>query len=207
MLALENKGLRLADRNRKTAEAQSANQTDARKDPVDVDWSSEPLADLIGHILTDHHARMMRTLPLISELLAGSPAGAPPNLARAFAQFRRELEYEMRVEELVLFPIVVQMESDCVPGKCAPGMPFGRLDEAADVLHHDHTRLAETLGEMRLVTGFYAVPQGAGRALRSLYRELSNLDADFARHSMLEDEILIPRALAMQPKRPAEAAR
>ena len=85
-------------------------------------------------------------------------------------------------------------------------MPFGRLDEAADVLNREHIRLAETLGEIRSLTGGYEVPPGSSRALRALDRELANLDADFARHRLIEDDVLFPRALAMQPKRPAEAA-
>jgi regulator of cell morphogenesis and NO signaling len=160
-------------------------------DPVAVenaDWTAVPLAELCGHIVDTHHARLRWELPRVSELTtrALDAHGADlPELAEVqevFESMRRELEEHIADEESHLFPRLVAGE---VPGPA----------ELAE-LEREHDGAGAAMHRLRTLTHGY----DSGRALcnthRALLDGLHGLELDLHQHVHEENNILFPRALA-----------
>ncbi len=60
------------------------------------------------------------------------------------------------------------------------------------------TRLAEMLRSLRSVTNDYTVPEDACISYRTLYDALRGFESDLHQHIHLENNILFPRAVAME---------
>ena len=67
----------------------------------------------------------------------------------------------------------------------------------------EHEAVRGILVELREVTGGYAPPGDSCASFQALYAGLKELEADLHRHIHLENNILFPRALALEEGRPA----
>jgi iron-sulfur cluster repair protein YtfE (RIC family) len=80
----------------------------------DPDGNAAPLRGLIKHIVETHHAYLQTELPALDKLIARlaqqCPGGAIlPELHRAIKHLNRELELQMRKEETILFPAILEL--------------------------------------------------------------------------------------------------
>jgi len=62
----------------------------------------------------------------------------------------------------------------------------------------EHESAGEALREMRDLTAGYTLPAGACNTFRVLYFELEEMERDLHRHVHLENNILFPRAVALE---------
>jgi regulator of cell morphogenesis and NO signaling len=63
---------------------------------------------------------------------------------------------------------------------------------------HEHEDAGRALDELRRLTGGYQPPTGACTTFRGLYHGLAELEADLHRHILLENNVLFPRATALE---------
>jgi regulator of cell morphogenesis and NO signaling len=170
----------------------------------DRDWVTAPLADLVGHILATHHEyvrREIERLPHLIDKVCAVHGANHPELERireTFAGLADELRMHMMKEEMVLFPYVVRMEA--AAARQAPMMPppFGTVQNPVAMMVHEHDSAGEALREIRAVSNGFAVPDGACASFRGLYESLAAFEADLHQHIHLENNILFPRAIAME---------
>jgi len=160
------------------------------------------LKELIDHILAVHHMYLRRELPLIEqrinevrELEADSLRG----LAGVFAGLKAELEMHMRKEEMILFPHIVRAEQSVQAGRPWAPPPFGSFGNPIQVMEHEHDSAIHALDEMRRLTNGYRLPEDADDNRRVLYAGLEGLERDLRVHIHLENDILFPRSMAMEP--------
>jgi regulator of cell morphogenesis and NO signaling len=173
--------------------------------PQEKDWESRTLADLIRHIIAAHHEYLREELPALEALLTHSSKNRSEpqmegiaGLTRIFRQFRRGMEEHMKREEAILFPMIEKLETARAAGREAPRLPFGSIGRPIDVMEQEHDRARKELAEIRTLTSDYtSVPTAAGEQTSTLER-LKALDGDMEIHSRLEDEILFPRAIALE---------
>jgi regulator of cell morphogenesis and NO signaling len=173
--------------------------------PDTRDWNRAPLAELIDHIVETHHAYLRSELPRLDTLLAkvlnahGERFGNTLNpLAAVFSGLKEELESHLRKEEMILFPFVNQVEEAQAAGGRAPRPPFGSFANPIGVMEAEHETAGNALAEMRRLTGGYVPPEGVCNTFRALYWELDELERDLHTHIHLENNILFPRAIALQ---------
>ena len=172
----------------------------AELDAVDDDHAGEvagtgPLA-LVEHIVATHHRYLDDELPALTALadkVRDVHGGRHPELARVAAlvgELRADLEPHLREEERVVFPAVARV----VLGSADDAVRDGVAGLAAE-----HVRAGELLGELRAVSGGYAVPADGCASYRSLYERLEALERDTFRHIHLENNVLFPAVLALLP--------
>jgi regulator of cell morphogenesis and NO signaling len=164
------------------------------------DWTSEPLEALIDHIIGTYHQPLRDELPrLVSMADKVSRVHSPkaPHLARMaaiVAELSADLQLHMRKEELVLFPAIRRLEARFAP-------PDLRLEGATNTMEHEHDNAGALLSELRVITDDHVAPEWACETLRALYHGLSDLEAAMRVHVHLENNLLFPRALALDAQR------
>jgi len=171
------------------------------------DWNAASLGELLDHILTTHHGYLKAELPYLSAALEkieaahGGKYPAIPALAPVFRALRAELEGHLMKEEMVLFPMIRGMETARDEGRPAPPAHCGSVRNPVRVMCMEHDSAGAALSDLRSLTAGYAAPDGACNTLRSFYSELEQLEKDLHRHIHLENNILFPRAIALEDGR------
>lgn len=182
---------------RQLAESDLADSTSRADQP---DWMKIPAGALADHIVDTHHVYLRRELPRLAVLIARVAEAHSANhpelaaLSRTFADLRQELEMHLLKEERVLFPLVKQLE--------AARQPFpihcGSVDNPIRVMEHEHDNAGAALEQIRKLTGDYQVPDDGCPSLAALYSGLAELEADLHQHIHKENNILFPRAAALE---------
>jgi regulator of cell morphogenesis and NO signaling len=67
-----------------------------------------------------------------------------------------------------------------------------------NVMHHEHESVNRSLRLMRQLTDHYTLPEGACVSHKVILSKLLELDNDLLQHMHLENDILFPRAIAME---------
>ena len=179
----------------------------ARATSPDHNWTAEPLADLIAHIRNTHHeytrSESERLSPLFAKVCAAHAANHPElnPMRETFAALAHELGMHLMKEEMVLFPYIVRMEEAVVEKSPLPPAPFGSVRNPVAMMVNEHDGAGEALRALRSASHDYAVPPDACASYRSLYQGLAALEADLHQHIHLENNILFPRAVAMEQSR------
>ena len=180
-----------------TAAAPSASQ----------DWQNQPLADLIEHITSTHHVFVREECPRIEALAAKVVSVHGKNhpdllqVQELFAELAEELRVHLMKEEQVLFPYVSRMEESVLSGEPVPPAPFGPVVNPVRMMMQEHDGAGDVLRSLRTVTKDYTLPQDACISYRTLYQALQGFEADLHQHIHLENNILFPRAVAMEARK------
>ncbi len=180
-----------------TAEQQS-------KTTVDRDWQRESVAELIGHITARHHKfvrnEIARLGPLFEKVCGVHGKNHPELLyiQEVFRGLAQELTTHLMKEEMVLFPYIVRMEEAVIQGEPVLPAPFGTVANPVAMMEHEHDSAGDALRAMRAASDGYTAPDGACVSYQALYRALAEFEADLHQHIHLENNILFPRALAME---------
>ena len=168
-----------------------------------IAWHDRPIPVLVRHIVDVHHAftrtALLRTRLLLDRVL-GKHAAAHPEIiaiARIVQRLGAELEPHLVREEKVLFPYILSLCGDEAP--LAPR--FGSLLNPLRVMEAEHRSAGALLEDLRRLTGDFAAPGDACATYRALYGVLFELRDDLMVHVALENEVLFPRALAMEERR------
>ena len=170
------------------------------------DWQNQLLADLIAHITGTHHAFVRAESPRIEALAAkvvGVHGKNHPELLqvqKVFSALAEELRVHLMKEEQVLFPYVVRMEESVLAGEPAPPAMFGTVMNPVRMMMQEHDGAGDALQSLRSITNNYKVPEDACISYRTLYQALQGFESDLHQHIHLENNILFPRAVAMEGK-------
>jgi len=98
----------------------------------------------------------------------------------------------------MLFPAIEESERAAKCG-CLPPFPFGSLANPIRVMLAEHESAGASLDQVRAITKNYALPSHACETYRALFKGFEALERDLHMHIHLENNILFPRALALQP--------
>jgi len=167
--------------------------------PSPRDWAQAPLADLIQHIVATHHDYLREELPRLELLLdkvLRAHGERHPELGRVGELYRAlaaDLAPHMIKEEQILFPFITQMEQGQSGSSC-----FGTVQSPIRVMEMEHEAVGALLAELRELTGAYTVPADGCATFRALYDGFEVLEQDLHLHIYLENQILHPRATAME---------
>ena len=169
--------------------------------PDGTDWFAAPLPLLVDHILDTHHAYMKRQLPVVEARQAkvlnahGERHGKVLRaVAEIYAAMKEELDGHLAKEEMVLFPLVRAL----VAGAPAGSFHCGSVKNPIRMMWLEHESAGDALRQMRELTAGYALPADACNTFRVLYFELQDMERDLHRHIHLENNILFPRAIALE---------
>ena len=170
--------------------------------PVEAgpDWTRAPLSQLVDHIESVHHAFLRRELPRLAALLHkvadvhGARHPELRELEQTFIRFSRELAAHMYTEESALFPGIRALGT----GAAHASSPRSLLDEQARALMREHDDAGSALAKMRELTSGFTPPLNACGTYRVMLSGLRDIETDMHSHVHKENNILFPRALALE---------
>ena len=115
-----------------------------------------------------------------------------------FAAVGQELSTHMLKEEQVLFPHIERMEEALRAERQAPPAFFGTVRRPIANMVAEHDDAGALLARMRELSNGYTAPAGACPTFLALYTGLEEFERDLHHHVHLENNILFPRAIAME---------
>lgn len=168
------------------------------------DWSLDFLAD---YIVNTHHSYVRKTLPEIRGYAAKvmQVHGAMhPELVAVYnlvEDINAELTSHMVKEEKVLFPYIKQLvQNNGTPDQAAH---FGTVQNPINMMEMEHEMVGQNLAEIRVLTTDYTLPSDACASYSLLFRMLEEFENDLFTHIHLENNILFPKALAIEKNQKA----
>ena len=164
------------------------------------DWSKLSLSKLVDNIITTHHDYLREELPRLNFLIdrvSHVHGEAHPELYEVkaiFDGFRPELEVHMMKEEMILFPLIKELEA-------ASGLPSFHCGSVANpirMMEAEHDDAGDALTRMRELTDGFTPPEGACNTYRVMLNALAELEVDMHQHVHKENNILFPRAIELE---------
>jgi len=163
----------------------------------------EPSA-LVAYIVSKHHAYVRKALPTITaythKLVAVHSANHPELLQvdRLFSGVAAEMTSHMMKEERILFPFIVELQEAAERGGPAPVIPFGTVANPIRMMEDEHESAGAAMAYIRELTANYTVPDDGCTTYRVGLQELEAFEQDLHAHVHLENNILFPKALALE---------
>jgi regulator of cell morphogenesis and NO signaling len=172
----------------------------AQTGPARTSWADAGLTELMGHILDRYHEKLRELLPMLTQMgdkVVNAHGGRHPevrNVASILAGLRGELESHMMKEEHVLFPFIEQLESGL--GHRHPML--GHIASPIRMMQHEHDNAGAALAALRDTTSDYTVPPDGCTTFKGYYDGLATLERELHEHIHLENNVLFPRAVALE---------
>jgi len=172
--------------------------------PEEREWATAHLADLAAHIVDRHHAYVREETPRIERLLQkvvkahGKNHPEVADIEETFAALSGELSLHMLKEERVLFPFIGHLEAAMQTGGAMPFGCFASVEMPISRMLADHDDAGALLAKIRALSNNYSVPDAACPTYRSLYAGLEAFERDLHHHVHLENNMLFPRAVAIE---------
>lgn len=168
------------------------------------DWQNEPLSELTTHIKNTHHKFTREETVRVSALLQkvcsvhGKNHSELHGIRETFGWLSQELTTHLMKEEMVLFPFIERMEESVIQSEPVLPAPFGSVQNPVAMMEHDHDSVGAAFRSIRKASNDFVPPADACISYRTLYSALAAFEADLHQHIHLENNILFPRAIAME---------
>jgi len=167
-----------------------------------TDWSVDFLTK---YIINVHHEYLRQTLPQIREHTKKFVA---EHLKKYpfLAEVERKVNFldktmipHLLQEEEVIFPYIRQISHAYESQESYASLLVRTLRKPVEeLMDEEHDTIERTLSQLREMTGNYQAPENACTSHRLAYSMLKELDDDLVQHMYLENEILFPKAIAME---------
>lgn len=165
------------------------------------EWDTRFLIEFIVHA---HHQYIRETIPVLITTSAKAAQGRGLSKAVLKEIFRLsqalsdEIEAHLDVEESVVFPYILDLERALRENTACIAPEFGRVESPIRKIAQQHAQASTLLKEIRALTNDYKIPANASAELHAWYSLLKEFDADLHLHIHLENNILFPRAVALE---------
>jgi regulator of cell morphogenesis and NO signaling len=166
--------------------------------PAEVDAAAMGLGQLADHIVSTHHAYLKQELPRLVEMADrvahkhGWRDARLPELAGTVRDLAEEMFSHMQKEEVVLFPLVRQIEAGTTDG-----FHCGSIANPIRQMEAEHESAGSLTARLRLLTDGFTPNADACNTHRALLAGLAEFESDLHRHVHKENNILFPRTLAL----------
>jgi regulator of cell morphogenesis and NO signaling len=176
---------------------------ESNKQPVagpQLDFNSWALPFLADYIVNVHHGYVKSNSPLLLELsekVAGHHGENNPALVAVRTktfELIQELTTHMKKEEQILFPFIKEQgnKTACSIVKPEP------IKNIISVMERDHDIAGEISKQIRHLTNDYTPPANACNSISLLFHKLEEFENDLLQHVHLENNILFPKAIALE---------
>lgn len=156
-----------------------------------MNWCSAPLKAVVKHLVEGQHPALRTQLAALAKEAGAIAHG---DLERLIHRLKSDLELQMRKEEAIVFPAILQLDSQA-PREYGQ---FGSIANLSRQATMEHERSARILDEIRRLTDGYTCPPEAGAAARTFFEKLAVLDVDLRGHFRIENEVLFLRAVQLE---------
>ena len=170
---------------------------------LEEDVREWPVSRLVDHIVTTHHSFVRAELPAMvreSSKIASLHGQRHPELyrvAEVVDELREELLQHLEKEEAILFPYLRELEHD----EGVWTHPFVTVANPLRVMEHEHVEAGDHIKTLRTLTADYSVPDDGCAIYRVAMQRLAAFEHDLQRHIHLENNVLFPKARAIERER------
>ena len=169
-----------------------------------IDFQALSVGELVQYILDKHHVytrdEMQRLEGLVQKVVNAHGANHSELLSMRdlLEQLFAELRGHMFKEEQILFPFVVELERSVSQQRPGPFAPFGTVNNPIRMMMTEHDNAGEILRELRKLSRDYKVPEDGCISYQTFYEALEAFEQDLHQHIHLENNILFPKAIALE---------
>src|SRR5579872_428724 len=173
--------------------------------PDDLNWIAAPLSELTRHIREKHHRYVREAVPRTQALLEKVTARHGQNhsevidIGRLFAEVGKEMIMHMQKEEQILFPYIDALERAVNAHNSVEPPFFQTVKNPVHVMMEEHDAAGELVRQIRSLSANYTAPADACTTFKALYGALKEFETDLHQHVHLENNVLFPRAVEMEP--------
>jgi len=166
------------------------------------DWDTSFLIDYIKHV---HHDYLWENLPQMESVLRRFFDGHKkkytwlPELLDFYLSLQEELKPHLQQEEDVIFPYIKQIARAYKNRESYAALLVRTLRKPIEqIMQHEEEKLSQFLHRFRKLTNNYQPPADACISHKICFQKLKELDNDLSLHIHLENNILFPKAIAME---------
>ena len=169
-----------------------------------ADVENYSLTRLIQHIVRSHHQTVRQELPRFVELsqrIASKHGEKGPHfktMARLIVRLRDEMFAHLEKEEQMLFPYIVRLEEAAQDHAAAPDACFRSVAQPVSVMTIEHESAEGIVAELRELTKGFEPPHWACARNSAFHASLAEFEKDLQLHVHLENDLLFPRAIALE---------
>lgn len=164
-----------------------------------VDANALTLTALADHIEQSHHRYLQAALPALVEKadrVATKHGWRDPRLvpvAETMRALAADMFLHMAKEEQILFPLVRELEkTGATSGHC------GSIANPIRQMEHEHDGAGAAVARLRELTDGFTPNADACNTHRAMLAGFAALEADLHQHVHKENNVLFPRALALE---------
>lgn len=168
------------------------------------DYKTWPLDLLADYIVKKHHRyvakRSSEIVPYLEKLcrVHGQRHNELFSITEQFKSSVKDLAAHMKKEELILFPFIKKMVEAKEDGKEIPLPHFGTVENPVEMMKEEHDVEGERFRKIAGLTNNYQVPDDACNTYRVTFSLLKEFEEDLQLHIHLENNILFPKAIALE---------
>ncbi|MBZ9778476.1 iron-sulfur cluster repair di-iron protein [Psychroflexus sp. CAK8W] len=165
------------------------------------DWE---LSFLAQHIEQVHHRYVEESIPILIQYtnkVANVHGKANPELIQVkeiFVDIAKELTPHLKKEELILFPFIHKMEKAVKNDEKIERPHFGTVENPIAMMEDEHEAAGDLFKKIAILTNNYQLPEHACNTYKAMFHKLQEFEDDLHLHIHLENNILFPKALAME---------
>ncbi len=169
-----------------------------------LNYASWDTPFLVDFIVRTHHNYIRETLPkllLLSNAVVAKEGLNHPELRPIRAllmDLDQRIKQHLISEEYALFPYILEMEKLRSDKQTFIAPTYGELEKSMQSIVQDHKQTAFALKQIRDLSQHFQAPFGACSECTAWYQLHKEFDADMRLHIHLENNILFPRALALE---------
>lgn len=167
--------------------------------------SSAPLAELVAHVVSTHHAFLRAELPRLAALTAeaarrpGPHQAALRDSAALLARFEADMVAHLDHEEQAVFPLMLAIERGGPDAEAA----HRQLAAQRSAMEAAHVHTGAELDELHRICDMVPAPTETEPLLDELLDAYARVISDIHTHVALENDVLLPRAIALASLRRA----
>jgi regulator of cell morphogenesis and NO signaling len=164
-------------------------------------WDLDFLAD---YILNTHHKYVTQAIPVIQEYtqkvakVHGERHPEAIEIANSFVKVADELMRHMVKEENVLFPYIKKLAAAQKSGTMVEPPHFGSIENPINMMEAEHEEVGNVMEKINMMSYGYTPPADACTTYRLSYAKLKEFEDDLHQHIHLENNILFPKAIALE---------
>lgn len=166
------------------------------------DWNIDFLTDYIVNV---HHQYLRKAIPegkdYLLDFIEGQQNEFPylTELFKVFGELASDMFPHLQQEEVIIFPYIRQISHAYHSKESYAGLLVRTLRKPVEnVMQHEHESVNGFLRHMRKLTDYYTFPSNASIRHRVTFLKLLEIDNDLVQHMHLENDILFPRAIALE---------
>lgn len=169
-----------------------------------ADFNSWPPDFLADYIQNRHHRyveqRIGEIKPHLAKIVSVHGARHPElaEIEELFSQTAGELTVHMKKEEFILFPFIRKLVKATQEGLQVGRPHFTTVENPVTMMKHDHDEEGRRFMKIASLSNHYTAPPDACTTYRVAFALLKEFEDDLHLHIHLENNILFPKAIAME---------